>query len=186
LWLFELLSESAMHIAIFGAGHVGSACVAALSHLDCRIRWIDGRRNVFPDQLPARVTRIDSPSPAREVSAMPPGTCFLVMTHSHPLDYDICLEVLKRNDAAYCGLIGSKSKRQRFVKIVRDCGLPATRMNRLTCPIGVSGIRSKRPEEIAVAVVAQLLQLRDEGLSAHDRDRRQTTLSVVPLHSKSQ
>jgi xanthine dehydrogenase accessory factor len=185
-WLFEPVSDAAMSIAIFGAGHVGSACVAALSRIDCRIRWIDSRRNVFPAKLPAKLMRIDSPNPAQEVAAMPPGTWFLVMTHSHPMDYDICLEVLKRNDSAYCGLIGSKSKRQRFARIVRDCGLPSATMDRLTCPIGVSGISSKRPEDIAVAVVAQLLQQRDAALFAQDHDRGRATLAVVRQHPKSQ
>jgi xanthine dehydrogenase accessory factor len=185
-WLFEPVRDGAMNIAIFGAGHVGSASIAALSRIDCRIRWIDSRRNAFPGELPAQVTRIDSPNPAQEVAAMPPGTWFLVMTHSHPMDYDICLEVLKRNDSAYCGLIGSKSKRQRFAKILRDCGLPAATMDRLTCPIGVSGISSKRPEDIAAAVVAQLLQLRDAAHFAHDHDRERATLAVVRQHPKSQ
>ncbi|MEQ9563740.1 MAG: XdhC family protein, partial [Woeseiaceae bacterium] len=142
--------------------------------------------NVFPQHLPARVSRIVSTNPAQEVAAMPPGSWFLVMTHSHPLDYDICLEVLKRDDAAYCGLIGSKSKRQRFAKIVRDCGLPAATMDGLTCPIGVSGIRSKRPEDIAVAVVAQLLQLRDAALIAQNHERGRATLAVVRQHTTSQ
>lgn len=159
--LIEVLAESGIDIAIFGAGHVGSACVAALSRIDCRIRWIDSRRNVFPPQLPDSVTRVDTASPAREVAAMPPGAYYLVMTHSHPLDYDICHEILKRDDFAYCGLIGSRAKRQRFSKVMRNVALPAEALERLTCPIGISGISGKRPEDIAIAVTAQLLQVRD-------------------------
>lgn len=159
--LFEVVAGSGIDIAVFGAGHVGSACVAVLSRINCRIRWIDSRRNVFPEHLPACVTRVDTASPAREVAAMPPGSYYLVMTHSHPLDYDICHEVLERHDFAYCGLIGSRSKRQRFANIMRACDLPAEKLERLTCPIGVGGISGKRPEEIAIAVTAQLLQVRD-------------------------
>ncbi|MDH4314031.1 MAG: xanthine dehydrogenase accessory protein XdhC [Gammaproteobacteria bacterium] len=160
-YLLEPFTETDMQVAIFGAGHVGSAVVAALSKIDCRIRWIDNRRNIFPASLPPRVTRVDSPDPAREVHAMPPGAFFLVMTHSHPLDYDICQQVLERNDFAYCGLIGSVTKRRRFEKLMRDCEMPASSLERLSCPIGIGGISGKRPDEIAISVAAELLTIRD-------------------------
>ncbi|MDH5501873.1 MAG: xanthine dehydrogenase accessory protein XdhC, partial [Gammaproteobacteria bacterium] len=160
-YLLEPFTETDMQVAIFGAGHVGSAVVAALSKVDCRIRWIDNRRNIFPASLPPRVTRVDSPDPAREVHAMPPGAFFLVMTHSHPLDYDICQQVLERNDFAYCGLIGSVTKRRRFEKLMRDCEMPASSLERLSCPIGIGGISGKRPDEIAISVAAELLTIRD-------------------------
>lgn len=161
LVLYEPVAEGGIDVAIFGAGHVGSACVATLSQLDCKIRWIDSRRNAFPDVLPAGVMRVDAANPSLEVAAMPPGSYYLVMTHSHPLDYDICQRILMRDDVAYCGLIGSKAKRQRFSKIMRECALPAAALEKLTCPIGVQGLRGKKPEEIAIAVTAQLLQVRD-------------------------
>jgi xanthine dehydrogenase accessory factor len=182
--LLETIADSDMHIAIFGAGHVGSACVAALSKLDCRIRWIDSRRNVFPDVLPSNVTCIESRDPALEAGAMPPGAFYLVMTHSHPLDYVICQHVLGRADFAYCGLIGSRSKRRRFEKLARDGGLAGALLERLTCPIGIAGISGKRPEEIAVAVSAELLQTRDAGRSAEAYDRAQPALSVVAKSDK--
>lgn len=182
--LLESIADCDMHIALFGAGHVGSACVAALSNLDCRIRWIDSRRNVFPAAVPSNVTCIESRDPALEAGAMPPGAFYLVMTHSHPLDYAICQRVLGRVDFAYCGLIGSRSKRCRFEKLARDGGLPATLLDRLTCPIGIAGISGKRPEEIAVAVSAELLQTRDAGRSAEAYDRAQPALSVVAKSDK--
>ncbi|MCI0516880.1 MAG: xanthine dehydrogenase accessory protein XdhC [Woeseiaceae bacterium] len=177
--LFEPVSEAGMSIAIFGAGHVGSASVAALSAIDCRIRWIDSRRNIFPDRLPACVSRVECTDPVLEVTAMPPGSYYLVMTHSHSLDYAICLQVLQRDDFAYCGLIGSLSKRRRFEKLMRDAGLPPTALERLTCPIGIGGIRGKKPAEIAIALAAELLTTRDAHLQAQGYDRRQPPLTVV-------
>jgi xanthine dehydrogenase accessory factor len=177
--LFEPVVESGMNIAIFGAGHVGSACVASLSRIDCRIRWIDGRRGLFPEVLPANVSVIESDSPVLEVNAMPQGTFYLVMTHSHPLDYDLCHAVLRRNDFAYCGLIGSKSKRRRFEKRLRALGLAASILESLTCPIGLPGICGKTPEEIAIGVTAQLLQIRDAGRAAQAHGEVQASLSVV-------
>lgn len=146
-------------IAVFGAGHVGSATVATLAGLDCQVHWIDGRENIFPEVLPANVVSIESNNAACEVSNMPAGSYFLVMTHSHALDLDICDQVLRRRDAAYCGLIGSLPKRRRFERLLRKQGLPDELLANLTCPIGVSGIPGKRPQEIAIAVAAELLQI---------------------------
>ena len=169
--LMEPILQCNFHVAIFGAGHVGAATVDILSKLDCNIRWIDSRRNIFPAHLPDNVTSVESGSPALEVAAMPRGTNYLVMTHSHPLDYEICEQVLRRGDFAYCGLIGSHSKRRRFERVMRKHAMPDTLLERLTCPIGVSGIASKKPADIAIAVAAELLRTRDvAGTASKDND----------------
>ena len=146
-----------LNIAVFGAGHVGTAVVAALSGLDCNIRWVDSRRAIFR-QVPPNVRAMESDNPSLEVAAMPPGTFYLVMTHSHAIDFDICSRILHRSDARYCGLIGSRTKRRRFEKRFRQQGLPESKLDALTCPIGVEGISGKKPAEIAVAAAAEILR----------------------------
>lgn len=146
-------------IAVFGAGHVGTATVAVLATLDVDIRWIDSRASLLPADAPRNVQTLHSSDPAREVAALPPGTWYLVMTHSHPLDFDICSAVLGRGDFAYLGLIGSLSKRRRFEKRFRRQAISG--VERLSCPIGTSGISGKAPAEIAIAVAADLLQRRE-------------------------
>lgn len=170
-FLMEPILQCDFDVAIFGAGHLGAATVDVLSRLDCNIRWIDPRRNIFPAQLPNNVTAVESGNPADEVAAMPQGTNYLVMTHSHPLDYEICDQVLRREDFAYCGLIGSRSKRRRFERTMRKQGMSDSLLERLTCPIGVPGIESKKPADIAVAVAAELLRIRDAaGAAKQDND----------------
>ena len=151
-----------LNIAVFGAGHVGSAVVAALASLDCNIRWIDSRRNIFRN-VPRNVRAVESAEPALEVAALPPDSYYLVMTHSHALDFDIVDRVLRRGDAHYCGLIGSRSKRRRFEKRYRQQGLPQDVIDSLVCPVGVVGINGKKPAEIAVAVAAEILKLRERA-----------------------
>jgi xanthine dehydrogenase accessory factor len=90
---------------------------------------------------------------------MPAGSYYLVMTHSHALDLEICEQILRRQDVAYCGLIGSLSKRRRFERLLRKQGITDAMLEKLTCPIGVPGIPGKRPQEIAIAVAAELLQI---------------------------
>ena len=154
----EPIASGGFNLAVFGAGHVGSAVIAVLAALDCNVRWIDSRRDIFPTKVPANVTCIETGNPVLEIAAMPPGSFYLVMTHSHPLDLEICSRILARSDFAYCGLIGSISKRRRFEKLMRKQGIPDAALERLTCPIGIAGIESKKPEAIAIAVAAELLQ----------------------------
>jgi xanthine dehydrogenase accessory factor len=156
-WFFEDIVGTDFNIAVFGAGHVGSAVVRSLSTLDSNIRWIDNRRNVFRD-TPSNVRVIESAEPALEVAAMPPGSCFLIMTHSHAIDFEICDRVLRRGDAVYCGLIGSVTKRRRFEKRFRSQGMTEDVLKQLVCPIGVDGITGKKPAEIAVAASAEVLR----------------------------
>ena len=158
--LLEPFGAAGMSIALFGAGHTGSAVVAAMAGLDCEIRWIDSRRRVFPPAVPGNVLMVESGDPVREIAAMPAGAFYLVMTHSHPLDYEICEGVLRRGDFAYLGLIGSRSKRRRFEQRMKKIGMAPALLERLTCPIGIRGVGGKRPAEIAVAVAAELLKIK--------------------------
>ncbi|MGI9203467.1 MAG: xanthine dehydrogenase accessory protein XdhC [Woeseiaceae bacterium] len=169
-YLLEPVRESEFNIAIFGAGHVGAATVDALSRLDCSVRWIDARRNVFPDVTPENIQVVETSDPAREILAMPAGSYFIVMTHSHALDQEICQRVLQRRDFAYCGLIGSVSKRRRFERLMKKQGLPGHLLERLVCPIGIDGILGKKPVEIALSVSAELLKVRDTIAMAHATD----------------
>lgn len=159
---FEPVVVPDLNIAVFGAGHVGTAVVATLSSLDCNIRWVDSRRNIFRG-VPANARAIETADPALEVAAMPEGAFYLVMTHSHALDFEICDRILRRRDARYCGLIGSRSKRRRFEKRYRQQGMPADLLDALTCPIGVDGISGKKPAEIAVAAAAEVLRLYEQA-----------------------
>jgi xanthine dehydrogenase accessory factor len=162
---YEPIVVPDLNIAVFGAGHVGTAVVDTLSSLDCNIRWVDNRRNIFR-RIPANVRAIEASDPALEVAAMPPGSFYLVMTHSHALDFDICDRILRRNDARYCGLIGSVSKRRRFEKRYRQQGMSQERIDTLVCPIGVDGITGKKPAEIAVATAAEILKIKENAAQA--------------------
>ena len=79
------------------------------------------------------------------------------MTHSHELDEDICFEVMKRDDFAWLGLIGSVTKRRRFEQRLVKRGIKSEKLQRLVCPIGLSGIDGKQPATIALSLVAQLM-----------------------------
>ncbi len=151
------------HLQMYGAGHVGRAIARLLATIDCTVDWIDEREEEFPNSLfagtywPAHIRSVSVDAVEAEVRNAPPGAYYLVLTHSHDLDLRITEEVLRRGDFGYLGLIGSLSKRARFIHRFEERGIPAERIARMTCPIGLPGIHGKEPELIAVSVVAQLL-----------------------------
>ena len=147
------------HLQLYGAGHVGRAVARLLATLDVRVDWIDERDGEFPDAPdPDHIRRVAVDTVEAEVAQAPPGAFYLVLTHRHDLDERIAEAILRRGDFAFFGLIGSRTKRQKFLHRFAERGVPAEAVARMTCPIGIDGIDGKEPEVIAVAVVAQLLQ----------------------------
>ena len=110
----------------------------------------------------------------------PPGACYLVLTHQHDLDLRITETILRRGDFAYLGLIGSATKRARFLRRFEARGIAPATLARLTCPIGLPGISGKEPEVLAIAVVAQLL-----GLAYQPSPPPSPPLSPPPLPPSS-
>jgi len=160
LRLLETLLGARRPLYIFGAGHVGQALVRLLSDLAMfDILWVDSRAGMLPADLPANVRALVCDAPVQFARDAASGTRFVVMTHDHGLDYEICRAVLQRQDSYWLGLIGSRPKSARFrARLLRD-GLPAATLSQLHCPIGVPLISSKLPTAVAIAIAAQLLQI---------------------------
>ncbi len=171
--LSETFGDDRRHLLLFGAGHVGRAVVMALAPLPFTITWLDSRRDAFPSHYPANVSIKLLEDPARSVAAAPQDGFALVMTHSHQLDLNIVQALLNDSRFGYVGLIGSPTKKARFVKRLAAGGVSADRINDLVCPIGLRGIRSKAPAIIAAATAAEILE-RDEALRAQ-RHASETT-----------
>jgi xanthine dehydrogenase accessory factor len=145
-------------VYLFGAGHVGRALASMLGQLPCRAVWIDERKDAFPEALPANIRSIRAGDAAAEAARAPKGAYFLVMTHSHAQDQRIVEAVLRRGDFAYLGLIGSATKRARFVARLRASGIGEAALARLVCPIGAEGIPGKEPGVIALAAAAEIMR----------------------------
>ena len=160
-WSHADIDEERIEITLFGAGHVGQALVRALGDLPVNLRWVDTREAMLPAPPPAGVNCIETDIPEAEVDAAPPGSYFLVMTHDHALDQKLCEQILRRDDFAYFGLIGSRAKRRNFETRMARRGVDPARFADMTCPIGVGGINGKQPAQIAISVAAQILQVYD-------------------------
>jgi xanthine dehydrogenase accessory factor len=154
--LTEPLSVYRRPLYLFGAGHVGQAIANHAARLPLRLAWFDTRPAFAGLE---GVTMVDEATLTDCVEDAPDDACILILTHDHGLDYRLTRAALQRNRLAFVGLIGSATKRARFFgRLVRD-GIGAEARGRLVCPIGVSGVTGKEPDVIAIAVLAQLLQL---------------------------
>jgi xanthine dehydrogenase accessory factor len=155
-WFIEPAEQPKVALYLYGAGHVGREIARVVAGLPFELVWIDTARERFPEgPLPqAHVAE----NPAELAAQAPPGAFHLVMTCSHALDQSICHSVLKRGEFNFLGLIGSKTKRARFVQRFRAAGIDAALVERLVCPIGVAGVTGKEPAVIAVSTAAQLMQ----------------------------
>ncbi|HCE6994463.1 xanthine dehydrogenase accessory protein XdhC [Pseudomonas aeruginosa] len=180
--LFEPMGQPQAHIAVFGAGHVGRALVPLLASLPCRVRWIDSREHEFPATLPDGVEKVVNGEVLDEVERMPPGSHFIVMTHNHPLDLELTAAILARNDFAYFGLIGSKTKRVKFEHRLRERGVDAERLQRMRCPMGLEQVKGKLPAEIAISIAGEVIATYN---AAFGLERKQGPSSVTRLTPES-
>ena len=165
--VIETFGLNRRQILVFGAGHVGKALILALAPHPFDVLWIDSRPEAFPPVAPEQVRFHPTPEPVGALDDAPDGAFVVVLTHSHALDLQIVEAALGAGRFGYVGLIGSATKRARFEKRMREAGLPGEAIESLVCPIGIAGIRSKRPAAIAAAVAVQLLA-RDEALRAEE------------------
>ncbi len=163
----EPLGQSARTVYLFGAGHVGRALALALAPLPFVVRWIDSRREAFPEYAPANVALIHAPRPAGELASAPDSALIIVMTHSHAIVLEIVADALRSERFGFVGLIGSATKRARFLSQMRAAGLTEALLSKLVCPIGLPGLEGKEPAVIAASTAAQLLMV-SERLSAKD------------------
>jgi len=159
-----LSSDTRQAVALFGAGHVGRALALALAPLPFHLVWIDSRKAAFPDKVPANCDAFTLADPVAVIARTPPGALVLVMTHDHGLDLAITAAALGRDDLPFVGLIGSATKRARFVRQLRELGLTEARIAALHCPVGLPGITGKEPAVIAASIAAQLLAERSQCL----------------------
>jgi xanthine dehydrogenase accessory factor len=155
--IVETFGERPTPLHLFGAGHVGRALVQALAPLPFAVTWVDDRPGAIPDRVPFNVAPVTS-NPLAALRGAPAGALVAVMTHSHALDLDLVAAALSRDDMSYVGLIGSDTKRARFVSALRKLGIAA---DRLVCPIGGKALADKSPAVIAAQVVVELLKRRE-------------------------
>ena len=97
------------------------------------------------------------------------------------MDLAICLALLSRPRFGFLGLIGSATKRARFIKRLLENGIEDDVLLRLTCPIGLGALHGKEPTTIAVSVAAQLLERLEHARDVGEQQLTGEHGSVQPI-----
>jgi xanthine dehydrogenase accessory factor len=153
-------------VAVFGVGHVGLELARILARHDLDLHLVDSRPEELSEERLAVLSDARARIHAHQVpvlpelvlAELPPDTHVLVMTHDHGEDLALCDAALRSDHLASIGLIGSSAKWANFRKRLSSLGHPDEALDRITTPIGLSGIAGNEPATIAVSVAAALLQ----------------------------
>jgi len=159
---FETYNHTEWRIVVFGAGHVAHAVVECLRLLDCHVTCIDPRAE-WLERIPhrPRLRKICSADLPALVADLPDDAFVLCMTMGHATDRPILEEIFRQNrQFPFVGVIGSKTKRAVLLKELISAGVPPDRAEKFHCPIGLE-LGTDQPGEIAISIVAQLIQQRD-------------------------
>jgi xanthine dehydrogenase accessory factor len=159
---FEAYNHCDWDVVIFGAGHVANAVVQCLAQLDCRTTCIDSRPE-WLDKIPdrERLQKICTADLPAQVAGLSSDAFVICMTMGHATDRPVLEEIFRQGRKfPYLGVIGSKAKRGVLVRELIAARFSKEQAESFRCPIGLP-IGTNQPGEIAVSVVAELIQERD-------------------------
>jgi xanthine dehydrogenase accessory factor len=144
---------------IFGAGHIGMELCNILKDTPFNITLLDIRENWQEDlTIDKNITfsNIDFDLYKQTINWGP--NCYVViMTHDHKLDFEITALAL-HSETKYIGLIGSKTKKNKFNNMLRNELNFEAGISPVHCPVGLD-IGGNTPKEIAISVAAELLKV---------------------------
>ncbi len=155
---------------VLGAGHLGTAITPLAKSVGFEVSVIDDReafanRERFPEADSIRVSPFSAAFEEVKINA---NDFILIVTRGHSHD-QIATEKAIQTCARYVGLIGSRRKIKLIVDALIENGIDPEEFKRLYAPIGLD-IGSETPEEIAVAVVAELIAF---AKGKHQRSSKQ-------------
>jgi xanthine dehydrogenase accessory factor len=158
---FEAIGGRRWQIVVFGAGHVSNALATLLVHFDCRLTVIDPRTE-WLEKLPQspKLTAIHETNMPSRVAAIPDDAFVVLMSMGHTTDKPVLLEILRTRKFPYLGVIGSNAKANILRRDVEEAGLAPEMQHAFHCPIGID-VGTNHPYEIALSVIAQMIQARD-------------------------
>ncbi len=154
--LFEVFNTRLPKLFLFGAGHIAQALIPILSELPLQVNWIDERDELFTKPITQGVSRIER-APLDVAENLPDDAWVLIITHDHQLDFELVKAILSGGKSQYLGMIGSQTKALKFRQRLAQRDFTEQQIKQLTSPIGLEGLKTKRPMGIAVSVAADLI-----------------------------
>lgn len=157
-------------LLIVGAGHIGVPLTKIGKILGFEVTIIDDRADFAnADRLPD-ADRVIAADMGETLASLPitRNTYIILVTRGHKYDEGALRQVIN-SDAAYIGMIGSRTRvRTVMGRLIRD-GFPKERVDSVYAPIGID-IGAQTPEEIAVSILAEVVKIRRGGSAPSIRD----------------
>ena len=148
-------------LLIVGGGHCGRALARMASLLDFSLVIADDREEYArPEAFPyPNVEQVLRLPPDYTGLPVPDANTYVVLISKGFLTDEAALRRVLDSPAAYLGMIGSKRKREVVYEHLRAEGISDERLSRVHAPIGLE-IGAETPEEIAVSILAEIIQVR--------------------------
>ncbi len=155
--IIEPMNQSP-ELYLFGAGHIGVALCEILKDTRFNITLLDIRKNWRKTiEIDKNITYSDLEFDVYKQTINWGPNCYIaIMTHDHKLDFEITALAL-HSETKYIGLIGSKTKKNKFNNLLRNELNFETGISPVHCPIGLD-IGGHTPKEIAISIAAELLK----------------------------
>jgi xanthine dehydrogenase accessory factor len=160
-WRYEEQLLNRKRIAIIGGGHCSLALSRVMSQLDYDVLVFETRHEVstLTQNTYARSVKIvEDYQAVGALIPFPQLTCIVVMTTDFASDIRALLGVVSL-PFSFIGVMGSRAKIATIFEQLQQAGISESLLSRLHAPVGLS-INSHTPEEIAIAIAAQILQER--------------------------
>lgn len=165
--------EPMPHILIAGGGHCGQAVAAVCDNLGWSHSVYDIRSEYSANELyPNAVENHDGDVDGFVSSLTDEGflrfSDVLLLGHDWAVDQDLLIGMLRargEETRPRIGAIGSRSKWTAFSKALLDAGISQSAIDSVRCPIGID-IGAESPEEIAIAVCAEIMALEKQSLTS--------------------
>ena len=148
------------NLFIFGAGHIGQALSSKSLDLNFNVHLVDSRKNFLLMNKYKDIDYIFAKNPWKLIKNLPTDSYFIILTHSHDFDFKIINEILFYNSFKFLGLIGSKTKKNKFANRLKDNGHNQNLVDLIECPVGLKINHTKEPNEIAISIIAKLIDYR--------------------------
>ncbi len=160
--VFIHVLQPAAPVLVVGAGHVAQPLAQAASLAGFRVLVVDDRPDLLTrDRFPTAETQAVSFLDLRAQVALGDQWSVIVVTRSHEHDEEVLRQMLEL-PLAYLGVTGSRTKVRRMFGRLREQGYSAEQLARVHAPIGLD-IGAETPAEIAISIVAELIQARHGG-----------------------
>ncbi|MEK1907317.1 MAG: XdhC family protein [Pseudomonas sp.] len=152
---------AAQRLLLAGCSSVAQVCAEFAQSLGFEVILCDPREEALAGvALPGVEIRRELPSEAIRAGLCHADTAVVALTHDPRID-DLAMIEAVRTPAFYIGVMGSlRTTEKRFERLLRVGGLSRDDLARISAPIGLN-LGSKTPAEIALAVLADILRVRN-------------------------